>query len=120
LRWLDGGGSLVAVMAVAEAWRWQAKLPPAVAAAWQSDGSDGSATAWRRWRRRQRQLGGSVAATSAWQWRRGGSSLVAVAVAEAGLRCRLGVVVVATATAWQQLGGGQIQKKQENPIIQIL
>jgi hypothetical protein len=32
--------------------------------------------------------------------------LVAVAVAEAGLWWQLGVVVVATAAAWQQLGGG--------------
>jgi hypothetical protein len=39
--------------------------------------------------------------------------LVAVAVAEAGLWRRLGVVVVAMAAAWQQLGGGQIQKKNK-------
>ncbi len=52
-----------------------------------------------------------MAATSAWRRHCGGGILVAVAVAEAGLRRRLGVVVVATAAAWQQLGGGQIRKK---------
>ncbi len=39
--------------------------------------------------------------------------MVAVAVAEAGLRHRLGVVVVAMAAAWQQLGSGQIQNKNK-------
>jgi hypothetical protein len=70
---------------------------------------------------RQREGGGGgVAATSAWRRHRGGSSLVAVAVSEPGLWCQLGVVVVAMAAAWQQLGDSQIQKKLENPIIQIL
>jgi hypothetical protein len=39
--------------------------------------------------------------------------LVAVVVAEAGLRRQLGVVVVATAAAWQQLGSGQIRNKNK-------
>jgi hypothetical protein len=56
-----------------------------------------------------------MAASSAWRGRHDGGCLVAmaVAVAEAGLRRWLGVVVVATAAAWQQLGGGQIQKKNK-------
>jgi hypothetical protein len=54
-----------------------------------------------------------MAAASAWRRRRGKGSLLAVAVAEAGLRRRLGVVVVAMAAAWQQLSGGQIRKKNK-------
>jgi hypothetical protein len=111
LHWLDGNSSLAAVVAVVAVWQWRAKLPPAVAAVQQSDGNDGSVTAWGRWRQRRRQLGSSVAAAPAWRQPCGGGSLVAVVVAKAGLRLRLGMVVVATAAAWQQLGGGQIQKK---------
>jgi hypothetical protein len=113
LRWLTGSGSLAVAVAVAAAWRWRAKLPPAVAAARQSDGGDGSTTAWRRWRQRRWQLGGGMTAASAWRRRRGGGSLVAVAVVEAGLGRRLGMVVVAMAAAWQQLGSGQMQKKNK-------
>ncbi len=54
-----------------------------------------------------------MAATSAWRRRRGSGSLVGVAVAEAGLRRQLGVVVVATAAAWQQLGSSKIRKKNK-------